>query len=363
MNSVASPAASGRRDREGTRAPILVTGSHRSGSTWVGRMIAAAPGVGYVSEPFSVNSPAGVCRADFRHWYSYVDDENAAQFSDAVGRTLGFRYSLGRELADLPANWRGTHARRRAEARTDAAEEPVAAATGERVPAVAPPTYPMPRPVRRMVKDALAFAGHRRAGDVPLMKDPMALFSAPWLARTFDMKVLILVRHPAAFVSSLQRVGWRFPFRDFVEQPLLMRDLLEAFAGEIEEHARWRHDPLDEGALLWRLIHHVIARFRDEHPDWLFVRHEDVSRDPLARFAEIYDAFGLDLTPQARAAIAATSSTANPAEAPGRVVDAMQRDSRANVTTWKSRLSTEQIARIRESTGDVWPAFYSDADW
>ena len=36
-----------------TGRPILVTGAHRSGTTWVGKMLALAPGVAYVHEPFN----------------------------------------------------------------------------------------------------------------------------------------------------------------------------------------------------------------------------------------------------------------------------------------------------------------------
>jgi LPS sulfotransferase NodH len=33
--------------------PILVTGAHRSGTTWVGKMLALAAGTGYAHEPSS----------------------------------------------------------------------------------------------------------------------------------------------------------------------------------------------------------------------------------------------------------------------------------------------------------------------
>ena len=36
-----------------TANPILVTGSHRSGTTWAGQMLATAPGIGYIHEPFN----------------------------------------------------------------------------------------------------------------------------------------------------------------------------------------------------------------------------------------------------------------------------------------------------------------------
>ncbi len=70
-----------------------------------------------------------------------------------------------------------------------------------------------------------------RRGATPLVKDPIALFSAEWLAATFDMRVLVMIRHPAAFAASIRRRGWRHRFADFLEQPLLMRDLLGAVRG------------------------------------------------------------------------------------------------------------------------------------
>jgi hypothetical protein len=38
-------------------------------------------------------------------------------------------------------------------------------------------------------------------------------------------------------------------------------------------------------------------------------------------------------------------------------------DSRANLDNWKKRLSTEEVARIREMTGKVSKLFYSDEEW
>lgn len=41
----------------------------------------------------------------------------------------------------------------------------------------------------------------------PLVKDPFALFSAEWFADNFDAEVIVIVRHPAAVVSSIKRLG------------------------------------------------------------------------------------------------------------------------------------------------------------
>ena len=43
--------------------PILVTGAPRSGSTWVGNVLALDKRTGYVHEPFNKWCPPGLCRA------------------------------------------------------------------------------------------------------------------------------------------------------------------------------------------------------------------------------------------------------------------------------------------------------------
>jgi hypothetical protein len=43
-------------------SPVLVTGIHRSGTTWVGKMLAAAPGVVYINEPLTGIHRSGTTR-------------------------------------------------------------------------------------------------------------------------------------------------------------------------------------------------------------------------------------------------------------------------------------------------------------
>ncbi len=76
------------------------------------------------------------------------------------------------------------------------------------------------------------------------MKDPLALFSSEWLASEFDMDVVLLVRHPAAFAASVRRQGYHHPFSHFLLQPALM-DRLRPFEAEIEAMETSSHDVLD----------------------------------------------------------------------------------------------------------------------
>src|SRR5262249_44032191 len=76
---------------------ILVTGSHRSGSTWLGRVLSAAPDVVYVHEPFSPLNPLGVaCEAEGGVWFQYINHRNEAQYVPTLSRILGFDESFQR---------------------------------------------------------------------------------------------------------------------------------------------------------------------------------------------------------------------------------------------------------------------------
>lgn len=305
-------------------SPILVTGSHRCGSTWAGQTLARAPGIGYIDEPYDPNHRPGICRARWNQWYAYVSKENAHLHERAIADTLAFRYSPAAELGAL----RSLH---------DAG---------------------------RMARDAGLWLGRRLRGVRPLMKDPIAFFSAPWLADRFGMKVLVLVRHPAAFASSLKRLDWRFRFSNWLDQPLLLRDWL----GPWEERIRAavadpNRDVIDEAALCWSVIYDVAARFRERYPDWLFARHEDLSMDPVGEFARLYERLDLTMTPEVRSWLERTTGAGNPAEAPTGISHALTRDSRANTRNWIRRLGRDEILRLRDGTQGVAEKWYSEEHW
>ena len=87
-----------------SRKPMLITGSHRSGSTWVGRMLSASPSVGYIHEPFNLDwqrKHPGICNANFQHWFTYITKDNELIFYEPIKNTLAFHYNLIEELKSL----------------------------------------------------------------------------------------------------------------------------------------------------------------------------------------------------------------------------------------------------------------------
>ncbi|NQT03030.1 MAG: sulfotransferase [Planctomycetes bacterium] len=303
------------------KRPILVTGSHRSGTTWVGRTIAASRSVGYIHEPFNIKHRLGICSADFPYWFTYISGTNETAYRQHLLNTLQFRYRLGEEIKTIRN-------------------------AGDFL---------------RLLRDLSHFLQCSVLGVRPLLKDPIAIFSAEWLASTFRMEVIIMVRHPAAFASSLKRLDFNHPFSHFLIQRQLMQDYLCEFESEIAEYAKKEHCIIDQACLLWRLIHHVILMYRKKHKEWLFIRHEDLSRNPVEGFKCIFNKLRIPFTENIRIAIEKSTNSFNPSEIAK--PNDIRCNSKANIYNWKKRLTQSEISKIRKQVEHISSAFYSDQDW
>jgi len=303
--------------------PILVTGINRSGTTWVGETLARGPGIALVYEPFSPNHRRGIFRHATPEWFTYVRDDPSGRLAADLRRTLAFRYSYAAEL----------------------------------------PRVRSPRDAARMARDAARFARWRRGRRRPLVKDPIAVLAAPWLADEFGMQVVVTIRHPAAYVSSMRRLGWTHDFSGFLRQPGLVDELVPSLRGDIETMARRPGDILDQAALLWNVIHTVVDAYRRDHPEWIFVRHEDLSAAPAAGFRDLFGRLGVTYTADVERYVGKTTGSGNPAEAGRGVIHQLRRDSGAAARAWHNRLTTDEVARVRSRTEDVAAAFYGEEDW
>jgi len=104
------------------------------------------------------------------------------------------------------------------------------------------------------------------------------------------MDVVVMIRHPAAFCSSIKIKKWVFDWTHWSRQTELMDTLLAPFKSDIEKKQKQESvDLVDQAVLQWRIFHHVIDVYRKTRPDWSFVRHEDLSLDPVGGFKRMFD--------------------------------------------------------------------------
>jgi hypothetical protein len=300
--------------------PILISGAHRSGTTWVGKTLAQNPGVTYISEPLNVLHRPGVMRVPVQYWYEYICDQNESAFLPAIQDTINFKYHYWLEFLSLRSV----------------------------------------KDVGRMVRDSGQFLLGRIKLARPLIKDPFAVFSVPWFVENFNCQVVIVVRHPLGFVSSLKRLGWQFNFRDLLSQPLLVEAYLDPF---LEEMQSISNDVIDQGCLLWRMVYRVVAIFRQQYPELIIVRHEDLSRDPIKEFESLFQLLRLEFSPNIRRSLEISTNSNNPQELSKRRVHSTKLDSRANLGNWHKRLNDAEIERIQNLTSDIRHMFYTDDPW
>ena len=292
-----------------TARPILVTGMHRSGTTWVGRMLAASRESVYFHEPLNPSCAPTLLHLPVERQYLYVTEENEEGYLSAFQRLLGF---------------------------------PLDSRALEREPT---------KRLRRLARLAQA----RLTGARALLKDPFALFSIPWFARRLGADVVVVVRRPVANVGSTKRLGWGFDTGSLLAQPLLLRDRLEPHRAELEAPPA---EIVGQATLLWRLLHEAVRDYARDLPEVRVVRHEDLSRDPPGEFRRVYESLGLTFGARVEQALARTTSARNPAETDPRRPDSIELDSHANLDAWTGRLTTDEIERVRRETDELARAFY-----
>jgi len=305
------------------KKPILVTGAHRSGTTWVGKMLASGGEVAYISEPLNVLHRRGVLRAPVDRWYTYICSNNENIYLKAMQETLSFQYHTSLEIRDIHSM----------------------------------------KDLLRMGRDWYRFQSGRFSRKRPLLKDPFAVFSIPWFIEQFNCQVVITIRHPAAFVSSLKRLGWQFDFNDLLNQPLLLRDWLSPHAEQIRKLSQQEHDVISQASWLWCMIYQVTREYEQRFPEILVARHEDLSMQPLEGFKKLFNALYLSMNERARKQIQQSSSSENPSELTLRKVHSTRMDSRSSLNNWKNRLTAGEIDQIRLITQDIAAYYYADFEW
>jgi len=308
--------------RDKSIEPILVSGSHRSGTTWVGRILAVDNAVAYVDEPLRPDQRPGIFDGGIDRWFAYVPDYDESQIVKEYRRLLALKYSVSAEA--------------------------------EAICSV--------RDALRMGRDVVRFFLKRLRSKQVLLKDPLAVLSSAWLSDKLDARVVVMVRHPAAFAWSLKQKDWTFPFNHLLEQPQLMEEHLDPFRDEIVRFNNRPQPVTAQAGLLWKVIYHTVSKFLIDHSDWIVVRHEDLARDPVEGFRDLYAELGLSYTLACQRAVVESSRSENPTQRPDRPKD-IHRDSQGLIGRWRNGLSGTEIETVRKYAEDVAEEWYSSSSW
>ena len=284
-----------RRVRESRPGPpILVTGMYRSGTSWIGTML-AAPGIWHVHEPFHPR------RGLWHKELPYPGDDDLAGIDVLVDRIL-----------------RGRHRR----------------------------ALRMPHSHHWFLPVRLLPQRPRRV----LIKDPSAALISEYLTRRHGMQTLVVFRHPCAVAASLVRLHWPTGrlVGGLLESKGLTRDWLGPMTGLMRD-ARGRRDVFS-GAVLYACIARVLDGYLRRNPEGMrALVFEELSADPIARFRELYASLGL---PHDREVIERHRRLCFPEVPVSGGPHGVRRRSADMAQGWKTELAPEDVATVRS----VWEA-------
>ncbi|NDR56624.1 sulfotransferase domain-containing protein [Aliiruegeria sabulilitoris] len=291
------------------KVDLVITGMHRSGTTWMGRAIDALPIYGVVHEPFNVDH--GV--RDVPNWY--LDHRR--------DKDTKFALKVVSEIENGTANFRWT------------------------------PKWKNPvRSFGTLVLGTRAARHFRqvvRSGVEKLaIKDPFLLMMVPEIQRQ-GVKTIVSVRHPGAILLSLRRLSWPIP-----TEHLWGRDP----AGAIRAR---EHGDIAAICAFWNGVYlPVLDLLRKGSGESIFIaNHEEMFNDieeleeTLRRFLEIGTAF-----PEFSSFLRNSTSgeTVNPSH---KKLHDFSRNSSELAKSWKKSFSTEEIRYFDDNVGEAFETLNS----
>jgi len=276
-------------------APILVTGMHRSGTTWLGASLALAPGTILLNEPFNPARGSYALGGLAKTWYCFADglnQENAREAVDTLLRLDDHCLFNGNQLAKyLPFMRRG-----------------------------------------RIV-----------------MKDPIAALSSEWLIKNFGFQVVVSLKNPLSVAASIKRIGWTFDFANLTSQPRLLQGPLLPYRDQLNNPPT---NEIAKSALLWKVIYGFLLHVCSRHRGAILVRQELLMTDPIRYLKSVYETLGLEWSPAVEYQVRSLTSKDNPILTDPGTPNIIRRNSIGLIDSWRNVLTPDEIALVVTTIGD-----------
>ncbi|WP_152983626.1 sulfotransferase [Lyngbya aestuarii] len=302
---------------------IFVTGVPRSGTTFVGMNLSLPLEVDYIHEPF--NPQCGL--PEITQWYRYVrpslDTEEMQKYHQLTQKIFSYDFTL---KTNIPEN------------------DPWQRKIIKQVIGSRGPFY-------------LRWAKMNPFHQAAVIKDPIGNLLSEYLYVNFQVKPVIIIKHPTSFVASIKRVNFQPSPAKLNDQPHLIEDY---FADEPDFLTQEWSDPVLAAAAFWRVIYKVILEQASQYPDWMIITHEELSREPVSVFQKLYHHLNLSWSESVQNKIIKQTQGNRSAEAQkGRVQD-FKRNSAKIFEMRRNSLSLEERLSIFEIVKDVALKVYTE---
>ena len=273
--------------------PILVTGTPRSGTTWLARLLAKSPGTALAGrEPMNPHGRQYALGKTLDAWPRLTDLTRRQRFL-------------------LRAAYRGWN----------------------------PFVYSR-------------FGSRQWAGPLPgtrlVVKDPYAMLSMPAVVRATGAVPVLVYRHPGAILASYRRMKWR-PRIDEIARIVATASASDTGLALPEIPAPGEVSFAEEMGIFWSVVHEFALA--DAAPSGcLIVSHTELATGGVDAGRALAALLGLDWPP-AMTAEFAKESAAGPAD-PDQLHN-FDRAPAAVAEEWRSKLNEEETARIEQVTAQT----------
>lgn len=298
----------------------IICGLHRSGTTYIGKILKYAPDTRVLQEPF--NYKYGI--EGVPSWYPYISqsdpDPKVSKLIDILTRLEG-RWSE----PEGGEGWRRNIARligNRQQRRWRLLK------------------------VKRVMKNLPRNI---------IWKDPFCTFMVDYLTRENNFPVVCMIKHPCAFYYSVKKQNWQFDVDHLLRQSALIQRFGSDVSGDVWQLAS--ENNLLSLSLQWKLMARVVSHSRHQNKKLLLVRHEDFCNAPEIWIEKICNHLNIPLTQKMLNYVSKTTR-GSVVEGPPGVAELYERDSNSLQHIWKKNLSVLDQREVLDVVGKDLQLFY-----
>ena len=305
---------------------IFISGMHRSGTSWVSEILSTAGR--YVlkdEEMFLPNYPSQT--KPIKIWYEYINIKNEKKYTEYIETVLSNEYHLINGLS-------------------------LSKSINKKVKAL----Y---LKVNSILRKSFYHS-------TPLiLVEPLGLLSSDWVSKTYKCKMIIIIRHPAAIISSLKLNNIRYNFNGS-HSLLIQNDFLKNnvhFLNNNNENIPEPDDIIGQGILMWKILYGYVQKLQKNNRDWIFAKHEDLSIDPIKEFELIFKKLGLPFRNKTKSKINKLCSKDNSNYLLPGERDKNKRNSKKLIYRWHEILSEDEVLRIQKEVSLISDYWYDQKSW